>query len=61
MAALSPLLTVDEVAEILNVAPYTVRKFARDGALPPVKLAGRQRLRFRPEDITAFIDASRAR
>ncbi|GAA1543236.1 helix-turn-helix domain-containing protein [Nocardioides humi] len=58
MAALAHLLTVDEVAEILSVAPYTVRKFARDGALRPVRLAGSQRLRFRPEDVSAFIEAS---
>ena len=36
-----PILTVDEVAEYLNLHPLTVRRLARDGEIPAFK-TGRQ-------------------
>lgn len=36
-----PIMTVDEVAEYLNLHPLTVRRLARDGEIPAVKV-GRQ-------------------
>ena len=53
------LLTVDEVATLLNVAPQTVRRFRRDGVLPVVKLGGKSksRIRFRECDVLALIES----
>ena len=53
------LLTVDEVAILLNVAPSTVRRFRRDGLLPVIKLGGqtKSRIRFRRTDVEALIEA----
>ena len=49
------LLTAEGVAEILGRHPRTVLALARSGALPAVRL-GYKTVRFRPEDVRAFID-----
>lgn len=36
-----PLMTIDEVAEYLNLHPLTVRRLAREGEIPAFKV-GRQ-------------------
>ena len=36
-----PIMTIDEVAEYLNLHPLTVRRLARDGEIPAFKI-GRQ-------------------
>ena len=36
-----PIMTVDEVAEYLGLHPLTVRRLARDGDIPAIKV-GRQ-------------------
>ena len=41
MLKLDPIMTVDEVAEYLNLHPLTVRRLARDGEIPAFKV-GRQ-------------------
>jgi excisionase family DNA binding protein len=53
------LLTAREVAELLNVSTETVLRWARRGDLPAVRMPGttRGRLRFRPDDVDAWIDA----
>jgi excisionase family DNA binding protein len=53
----SPLLTVKQVADILQWNAYTVSKKAEKGELPAFKL-GRE-WRFRQEDLMAWIDAKR--
>lgn len=45
------LLTVDEVAEILQVSPITIYRRIQAGDLPAIKLGHRQ-LRIRPADST---------
>jgi len=52
-----PLLTVKQVAEILQWNPFTVVKKAEKGDLPGFKL-GRS-WRFRQQDIVAWIEAKR--
>ena len=52
-----PLLTVKQVAEILQWNRFTIVKKAEKGELPGFKL-GRE-WRFRREDISAWIDAKR--
>ena len=41
MAEPDPVMTIDEVAEYLNLHPLTVRRLARDGEIPAFKV-GRQ-------------------
>jgi len=50
-----PLLTVDEVAAILRVAPSTLTEWRRTGDpdLPYVRLNGR--IRYRAEDVEQFL------
>lgn len=47
-------MTVKEVAEHLGIRPKTVYAWAHGGKLPAFKIHGA--LRFRIEDITAFIN-----
>lgn len=54
-AAVAPLLTAEEVARLLGVAPSWVSREARLGRLPHVRL-GRYR-RFRLATIEAWIDS----
>ena len=49
----TPLLNLQETATLLAVSPRLVRGAAHDGRLPCIRF-GRM-LRFRPEDIEAFI------
>jgi excisionase family DNA binding protein len=50
------LLTVDDVAALLNVSTRTVRRMADSGAMPrPVKLASL--IRWRRDDIDAWVAA----
>jgi excisionase family DNA binding protein len=50
-----PLLTVDEVAAILRVAPSTLTEWRRTGEpdLPYVRINGR--IRYRSEDVDEFL------
>ena len=49
------LLTVDQVAEILKVAPSTVYRFLSQGRLPRVKLGSRS-VSIHRDDLLAFIE-----
>ena len=51
------LLSIDAVAERLNVSISTVRRLVRDAALPAYRVGGR--LRFKPHEVAAYIDAQR--
>lgn len=50
----SPMLTIDEVAEILKVDARTVRRYCTNGDLEYVKF-GPNTLRFKPDWIDDFI------
>ncbi len=52
------LLTVNEVAERLGVAPHTLYRWFEQGRLGGVKVG--RLVRFREEDIDAFLDVSLA-
>lgn len=57
-----PLMTAHEVAVLLHLRPVTVYAAAAKGLIPCVRLwkGGRRGLvRFRREDIQAFIDSKR--
>ena len=51
------LLSPEEAGEILAVTADTVRRLCKDGRLAHVKLGERSRVRIRPRDLEAFIDA----
>ena len=51
------LLTVDDVADILGMHPYTVRRWCRDGDLRHVVLPG-GRIRIHRTDLDALLRPS---
>jgi hypothetical protein len=51
------MLSIHDVATILNVTPKTLYLWHSTGQGPRVAKIGRQ-LRYRPEDVRAFVDAS---
>jgi excisionase family DNA binding protein len=53
------LLTTSQVALLLQVTPRTVRRWARDGVLPRLRLGGRI-TRYRSTDIAALIDPTQS-
>jgi len=53
---LPSLLTYEEVADILHVAPITLRKWVSAGTFPCVKIG--TSVRFLPEQIEKFITDS---
>jgi excisionase family DNA binding protein len=57
----APLLTVREAAVRLGVSAYTVRGLVYARKLAVVRLSDgpKAQMRFRPEDLEAFIDARR--
>ena len=52
---LEPLLTVRELAELLQLNVKTVERMARTGRLPSLRVCGR--VRFRPSDIASWLAA----
>ncbi len=50
------LLNVIQVANLLNVKPWTIRAWVSQKKIPYVKVG--RLVRFRPEDIEAFIQAN---
>lgn len=51
------LLTAQEVADMLGVSERYVWKLGREGRLPRVKPPGSKYVRFKLEDVQAYIDA----
>ena len=56
---LQRLLTVDDVAEMLQLKPSTVRAYAERSTLPCVRIGNR--LRFLPSDVGAWIEQRHAK
>lgn len=52
----SEFLTVEEVAALLRVKPYTVRKYFREGAISGIKRG--KRIYFHRQSLTTFLAAS---
>jgi excisionase family DNA binding protein len=56
VAHIDYLITAPEAAERLGCTDKMIRKMARDGRLPYVKVGAL--LRFRPVDVESFIEAN---
>ena len=56
MGALSPLLTVQECAELLAVSRPTIYRLVREHGLPVIRPTGND-IRFRPEDIERWLES----
>ena len=54
------MLTVRDIAFILNVHSNTVRKWEKEGLLKSYSIGPRHSLRFRREDIVDFLGKSRS-
>lgn len=55
MSSRAPLLTAEEVARQLAVAPRTVYDWAAEGRLPSIKLGRGKALRFRQTAVDDFV------
>jgi len=56
---LPDLLTLEQVSELLQVHPNTLRNWDKDGTLKAIRLGSRQLYRYKKEDITKFLDKGR--
>jgi excisionase family DNA binding protein len=56
---ISRLLTVSEVAEILNVHPNTVRHWSNVGILKACRVGHRRDRRFKLDEVNKLIDNNR--
>jgi excisionase family DNA binding protein len=54
---LSPLLSINEVAELLGISRPTVYALIRRGELVPIRVG--ERSRFEPADIRAYLERNR--
>jgi len=54
-------LTTEEAAQYLHVHQETVRRWAREGAIPAAKLGNRGGFRFRRQDLDRFLGERRTR
>lgn len=52
-----PLFTTEDVAELLNIEPVTVRKFVRSGKLQAYRVAGRYR--FDGQQLRTYLESCR--
>ncbi len=50
------MLTVNEVAHLLNVHPVTVRRWEKKGQLKSYRLGPKKVIRFRKEELFSFIN-----
>jgi len=55
---LPDLLTLEQVSELLQVHPNTLRNWDRDGTLKAVRLGVRKLYRYKKEDIIKLLDAN---
>jgi excisionase family DNA binding protein len=53
-------LTTEAAADYLQVHVETMRRWAREGAIPSVKLGNRGGFRFKLVDLDAFLESRRA-
>jgi excisionase family DNA binding protein len=54
--SLERLLTVDEVAENLQIHPETIRRWLREGRLEGYRISRKGGWRIRPESVTKMLE-----
>ena len=59
MAEKQDWLTTEDAAEYLQVHVETMRRWAREGAIPAAKLGNRGGFRVKREDLNCFLEARR--
>jgi len=52
---INPMLTANEVAQLLNVHINTVRRWSNQGALKTYRIGGRGDRRFERDDVVRFL------
>lgn len=55
---LPDLLTLEQVSELLQVHPNTLRNWDKDGTLKAIRLGARKLYRYKKEDIINLLDKS---
>lgn len=55
---MAQLLTTDDIAHMLHLSPYTVRKMVREGKIPAYQLNGKHYL-FDPDEVVRTVKRSR--
>ena len=55
---LPDLLTLEQVSELLQVHPNTLRNWDKDGTLKAIRLVARKLYRYKKEDIIKLLDKS---
>lgn len=53
---LPDLLTLEQVSELLQVHPNTLRNWDKDGTLKAIRLGARKLYRYKKEDISKFLE-----
>ncbi len=54
---ISPVLSINEAADVLGIARATVYRLLRAGEIESVRVGKRQK--FRPEDLDAYLERNR--
>lgn len=52
----SPLLTIEQTSQILNVSPWTLRQWDKLGKLKALRVGTRKDRRYKKEDILKIIN-----
>ncbi|MBI4038705.1 MerR family transcriptional regulator [Candidatus Daviesbacteria bacterium] len=50
-----PLLTLNQVSQILNLSPWTLRQWDNQGKLKAIRVGNRKDRRYRKEDISIIL------
>lgn len=51
-----PLLTIDQVSKILNLSPWTLRQWDKQGKLPALRFGNRKDRRYKKEGIIELLN-----
>ncbi len=55
---LPDLLTLEQVSELLQVHPNTLRNWDKDGTLKAIRIGARKLYRYKKEDVIKFLESS---
>ena len=55
---LPDLLTLEQVSELLQVHPNTLRNWDKDGTLKAIRIGARKLYRYKKDDVIKFLESS---